>query len=204
MKMSQEIRIALDVAQRIATLYEESPARLWYPRLSLSWLGVPPGPYITNEDGIPLQISGTSSGRNDYITTGEPDPEVGLSYGETRQAFAERGLALDFDRPRAQVHYTHIRAMKVNPGHGPNWRMGCSKSLMAELVDKLCSLPFVLRIRLMLSKYHRVVHHSDHFKHAMKNAIGVAILTFPAFMPADSAGTLVCSSSVLHAIIIYF
>lgn len=201
LKMAHEMLIALHVAQHIATLYEGSSARLWYPRLSLSWLGVPPGPYITNEDGIPLHISGASTG-NDIISTGEPDPEAGMSFGETREALAEHGLALDLEgkkyrEPRVHYNKNVVNAAAVDRPRVVN--MLHPWNTVAELFERAWSHPSVLRLRLLLAKYHRAVHHSNHIRHAFKNAIGVAILTFPAFMPATSRGKCIHVHSVSFA-----
>lgn len=212
--MAETTETALDISKRIATRYEEAKVSLWCPRLSLSWLGVPPGPYITNEDGIPHQhIPGMSSYENDYIfidpkpymiVTSTPDIlagsgiirnprdlEAGLSRKNTRETSAERELALDFDRHHARLYYTPTQATTlslVSSTTAWSWKIASPWSSTAEMMNKLWSLPSVVRMRRLLSAYYRAVRHSNHLKHAMKNAIGVAILTFPAFMPADSAG----------------
>jgi hypothetical protein len=45
-----------------------------------------------------------------------------------------------------------------------------------------------LKMRLALSGMIRSVRESPHIKHALKNAAGVAALTFPAFLPRGSVG----------------
>ncbi|PCH39251.1 hypothetical protein WOLCODRAFT_167862 [Wolfiporia cocos MD-104 SS10] len=50
------------------------------------------------------------------------------------------------------------------------------------------SLPWMLRARIRLATAHRAIVHSTHLRHAMKNAVGVALLSLPAFMSPDSTG----------------
>ncbi|KAH9951443.1 hypothetical protein B0H21DRAFT_776136 [Amylocystis lapponica] len=183
LQMAQEMRLALQVARRIAMRHEESKTRLWYPRVSLQWLGVPPGPFISDDFGTILHVPDVNSSAADpgAVNAGE-----NLTYAETRQALAERGLSPDLRYPEhsAKQHAYFRTPAQVHVRKRLLWSWG----LVPDLFALLWSHRRVLWIRMWLSAALRAVQHSSHLRHAMKNAIGVALLSLPAFLPADSAG----------------
>ncbi|KAI0928180.1 hypothetical protein AcW2_004274 [Taiwanofungus camphoratus] len=177
LQMTQEMRQALQVAQRIAIRYEESRLRFWYPRISLAWLGVPPGPFISDDLRATLQLA-VHSGTGDPGNTGA---EQHLTSTETHQGLAEQGYIRDIRRFPSGLTYSSRTSARTGI------RMYVESSVPATF-KALWSHPALLRARLWLAKIHRSVQHSSHLRHAMKNAIGVAILSFPAFMPLASSG----------------
>ncbi|OCH95253.1 hypothetical protein OBBRIDRAFT_614539 [Obba rivulosa] len=179
LQMSQEMRSALQIAQRLATLHENSKPRLWLPRLSLSWLGVPPGPYIFDDHAAQVQATGLTS--NAEPSTSEL--EEGLSVAETRQGLAEKAYSAEVRRlPSGLTHWTFARSPRFETKTPFSW------GWFTTLLITLWSHPRVLRLRLKLSDVWRAIQHSRHLRHAAKNTIGVAILSFPAFMSANSEG----------------
>lgn len=200
-QMTQEMGRALHVARQVATLYEKSRTCLWHPRISLQWLGVPPGPFISDDSGD-LVFTGSSSSA---AIDGCDDPGAGvdmdehLTMLEMQQGLAERAHAFSFTLHKGKPLpagglggrynfkvYAAASASKMelrlSEARVWSWRFwgGC--------VGRVWSSERMLRLRVWLSKRYRSFHHSSHWKHGLKNAVGVAVLTFPAFMPADSAG----------------
>ncbi|PCH38741.1 hypothetical protein WOLCODRAFT_149681 [Wolfiporia cocos MD-104 SS10] len=64
--MAQEMRHALQIAERTYTQYEESHVRLWYPHVTLSWLGVPPGPFVSDDADTTIQLHITETHEVEY------------------------------------------------------------------------------------------------------------------------------------------
>ncbi len=85
--MTQEMGRALQVALQVATLYEESRTRLWHPRISLQWLGVPPGPSISDDSGDLVFASGAAI---DDGTLAGGGTDERLTMLEVQQGLAER------------------------------------------------------------------------------------------------------------------
>jgi hypothetical protein len=71
-------------------------------------------------------------------------------------------------------------------------------TLRAALLREAWSSRRSLKMRLALSGMLRSFRESPHVKHALKNAAGVAALTFPAFLPLGSVGECTCVLTVLH------
>ncbi|KDQ59407.1 hypothetical protein JAAARDRAFT_32964 [Jaapia argillacea MUCL 33604] len=166
-QMAHDTRHAIRVAQRISTLYESTRPRLWYPRLSSAWLGVAPRAYVSDDDtaGVALDI--------------EPlETSTSLSEAETQEGLAEQ---VDFKPSRGVSHVCVLRRTKSRE-IAISWRSPSS------LVYYLWSRPLFLHYRVRLSKILRSIQHSPHFRHAFKNALGVALLSIPAFMSKGSAG----------------
>ncbi|CCM06383.1 uncharacterized protein FIBRA_08642 [Fibroporia radiculosa] len=181
LQMAQEMRGALQIADRMYTQYEESTMRLWYPRISLAWLGVPPAHIISDDVDATLQL-------RPAVTTsswGGTSSEVDLTVAEAKEGLAERGFTTDVRRlPSGLTYETFDEKGKQHPAS----RKRSPWDILALLFSHLWALPRMIRTRIWLAKLNRTVVHSEHVKHAMKNAIGVAVLSFPAFMPANSAG----------------
>lgn len=190
--MAQEMGRALKVAHQVAALYEESSTRLWYPHISLQWLGVPPGPFISDDAGDLVYASG---GTIDGDLQTDAGADERLTVMEARQGLAERAytFTLVHGRPvpagglatrykiyaAASVSKMSLRLNGAKVWSWKFWR-GC--------IGLIWSSERSMRVRVSLAKLHRAFAHSSHWRHGVKNAIGVAVLTFPAFMPADSYG----------------
>ncbi|KAI0781250.1 hypothetical protein BD413DRAFT_462963 [Trametes elegans] len=189
LQMAQEMGKALQVAENVATLYEESSTRLWHPRITLQWLGVPPGPFISDDNGDLVFASGG-------MVDGEA-ADVGLDERltdqEARQGLAERAFSFTLvkGRPvpvgglsmRYRTHSLSASRTDLRPNDAKPWTW----RFWTAFVSMLWSTEHMLRFRVWLSKRHRAMQHSSHWRHGLKNAIGVAVLTFPAFLPEDTA-----------------
>ncbi|PCH39252.1 hypothetical protein WOLCODRAFT_167863 [Wolfiporia cocos MD-104 SS10] len=90
LQMAQEMRHALQIAERTYTQYEESHVRLWYPRVTLSWLGVPPGPFISDDADATIQLRVTETQGTLWVGSATPS-EVNLTSSEAREGLAEVG-----------------------------------------------------------------------------------------------------------------
>ncbi|TFK55317.1 hypothetical protein OE88DRAFT_1780799 [Heliocybe sulcata] len=169
LQMAHEMRNALQVTENLMTIYESSSLRLWYPHLSMAWLGVTPRTFILDErTGIPLDNEG-------------PEPDNNLSSAETEEGLAEQGSVTGhYEFSSAPISAT-IQSEKYS-------KKSVSARHPRSLLHYLWRTPFVLYIRLRLSKIFRAVQHSNSLRHALKNAAGVALLSLPAFLPGDSPG----------------
>lgn len=161
--MAQEVLHALNICGDVVSTYETSRLRLFYPRLSLAWLGVAPSTGIMDERGTYLddetQVIATS-----------------LTAEETLQGIVERGYTSLQCDDGSKIANPHAEAHPI------------SVAWLVSLVDSTWNYPAILRSRLSLSATLKAVQHSPHLQHAFKNAAGVAILSIPAFLPIDSAG----------------
>ncbi|KAI0646763.1 hypothetical protein C8Q79DRAFT_907394 [Trametes meyenii] len=190
LQMAQEMGSALGVAENIASLYEDSPTRLWYPHMTLQWLGVPPGSFISDDHGDALFASGGMA-EEDTMDLGADER---LTFTEAQQGLAERafsftlvkgralpagGLSVRYKTHSAATSRTDLQMSEAKPWTWKYW---------SGMISMLWSTERMLRVRVWLSKRHRALQHSSHWRHGLKNAIGVAVLTFPAFMPKGSAG----------------
>ncbi|KAI9446851.1 hypothetical protein H4582DRAFT_1908820 [Lactarius indigo] len=157
-EMAEEMHNALIVVDRVLLLHNTSRTRLWYPRLSLAWLGVAPPTIIDDVHVTP-----------DDDDPGRFEDEHNMSMAEAREGLSE--LA----RWRATISSTwYSRPSSPDPNeiyfrnviHGPR----------------------ITRFRLIFATCVRGVARSSHLKHAIKNSIGVALLSLPAFLPTGSSG----------------
>lgn len=180
--MAQEMRSALQIAERVYTQYEESHVRLWYPHISLAWLGVPPGPFISDDLDTTLQLQTVDTENS----TWSDSSEIHLTMAEAHEGLIEKGFVgvNETGRLPSGLAYSTLSDKDDQSGGRKRWRG------FPALLARFWSHPWALRARIRMAKVHRSFLHSQHLKHAMKNAIGVAILSFPAFMPVDSTGML--------------
>ncbi|KAF8061044.1 hypothetical protein FPV67DRAFT_1453065 [Lyophyllum atratum] len=154
LKMAQTMRNALNEAQNILVLYTTSNVRLWYPRFSLAWLGVPPSMMFIEERGL--------------VMDEEIQDVAATSPQEALQGIAEQ------ESPAASATLPKKRATTMEnylPSYASIWNN-----------------PRTLAARLLLSRFLKSVEHSPHLRHAFKNAVGIAILSIPAFLPVTSLG----------------
>lgn len=163
--MAHEMHQSLQISHNIAYLHETSNHRLWYPHFSLAWFGVAPRTFILDE-------------RDGVFAADIPDINTSLSAGETKQGLDEQ--AADVPDNHASLSTPIIQRIP--------W-IGKKSSYSFHLViPRLWRFRAVLRLRLGLSKVIRAIQHSSHLRHALKNAVGVALLSFPAFLPIGSSG----------------
>ena len=178
LQMAQEVRLALQVAQRFAIQYDGSSARMWFPRVSLSWLGVPPGAFVYDDPNAVFSVYSTASDDTLSVTDHGASPEWKQGIREVHSVHVRRAAL------KAARLSVSTKDERESGTLGTNWWRK-----LVEAIDDAWSSRRALRFRLRLWKFLKAVSHSSHLRHALKNASGVALLTFPAFMPANSAGT---------------
>jgi hypothetical protein len=161
--MANDMHRALLVAEKILFLHNTSRTRLWYPCLSWAWLGIAP-PTIIGDD-------------RDRVMSDDNDPqhfedEHMLSMAEAREGLSEmvRWRESNLSAP-----------IILRPGS----RFSGRESLRLQ---NIIYGPRITRVRLLFAKCVRAVAHSSHLQHAIKNSIGVMLLSLPAFLPAGSPG----------------
>lgn len=169
------MRTSLRVTQQLVEQYEARRPRLWYPRISLAWLGVVPGPYISDDPSAALTAVPVSTGA---ISEGESN----LSMSEQRQGLAEHAVRVAVGKARALSGTDIDGNSRVSKNMRGWW------SVFTLWMDWLWSNDHMLQARITMGRVHRSIKHSSHLRHAAKNAIGVALLTFPVFLAEDSAG----------------
>ncbi|KAI0262972.1 hypothetical protein BC834DRAFT_1027888 [Gloeopeniophorella convolvens] len=163
-EMADEVRNALLVADKILAQYDTSRTRLWYPRLSWAWLGAAP-PTIVDDDGtLP-----------DYNDPERFEDEHRMSMAEAREGLSERARRREADS---------ITLASLMPAAKP----APAARRLLRVRDSVLPGPRVIRARLLLATLVRAIAHSSHLQHAIKNAIGVALLSLPAFLPTGSPG----------------
>lgn len=164
--MAHEIRYAIIAAEDIVVVYETSPLRLWYPHLSMAWLGVPPSTIVLDE-------------RGSFLDEETPETSATSTTEETLEGITER--VHEFDHSDRKMDPKVPLKLAGRPFTLP-W--------LSSLVRYLWDHPYALRARLSLSGFIRSFQHSPHIRHAIKNAAGVTLLSIPAFLPDGSPGTL--------------
>ncbi|KAG2147365.1 hypothetical protein BD769DRAFT_1415945 [Suillus cothurnatus] len=170
LQMAYDTSHILQVAQNIAAHHEASRLRFWLPRLTWQWLGVAPRTFIMEEYGAPIAQDASEA-------------ETTLSAEEIRQgiAFVDRHDEITTQ----EVFYSHvIRRIPT----GPQLSLKSLPRCLSSTPQRLWNHPVILQLRLGASRAIRNTQHSSHLQHATKNAIGVAMLSFPAFLPSNSAG----------------
>jgi len=163
--MANEMHWALLVADKILDLHNTSRTRLWYPRLSRAWLGIAP-PSIIGDD-------------RDRVMADDNDPdrfedENRLSVAEARQGLSElvRWRENNLSAP-------------ILPCRGPKYT---GKEFL-QLRNIIYGLR-ITRLRILFASSVRAVRHSGHLQHAIKNSIGVMLLSLPSFLPKGSPGRI--------------
>ena len=158
--MGTEVQKALQVCTRMITLYESSTFRVWHPRISIAWLGLPPRSLMFDEqDAIPVK---------------DRPHESNLTAEEAREGVEEYKSSVPDEDAKSEGGSTLKKVARVNP---------------VAVIRHIWRSARVVEIRLLLSGWERAVHHSPHLQHAFKNAAGVALLSLPVFFPPESPGT---------------
>ncbi len=162
-QMANEMRRALRVADRVVDLHNNSHTRVWYPRLSWAWLGL-----------APLTVIGDD---REHVKSDDHDPvrfedEHRLSVTEARQGLSElaRWREANLSRP-------------LPTSLGSKFASRESLRLRGIIYG-----PRMTRFRLLFAACIRAIRHSSHLQHAVKNSIGVMLLSLPAFLSRGSPG----------------
>jgi len=159
-QMGTEVQKALQVCTCMITLYESSSYRVWHPRISMAWLGLPPRSLMFDEqEAIPVE---------------HRPHETNLTVEEAREGVEEYNRPIPDEDTKSEGGSTLKKVSRANPG---------------VVIQRIWRSARVVRIRLRLSGWERAIHHSPHLQHAFKNAAGVALLSLPAFLPPGSSGT---------------
>lgn len=160
---------SLQVCTRMIALYESSSYRMWHPRISMAWLGLPPRSLMFDEqEAIPIE---------------HRSHETSLTVEEAREGAEECNHPIVDEDAKSEGGSTLKKVSRANPG---------------AVVRRIWRSERVVRIRLRLSGWERAIHHSPHLQHAFKNAAGVALLSLPAFLPPGSSGTSISSFSFIR------
>lgn len=160
LQMANSMRHTIHIVEDVVSFYETSPIRLYYPRFTAAWLGVAPASII-HEDGEQV--------------TDQADTPVYMNMSETLENLTIQNIDEDDeDLPR--------KKRIVASGHPLSYRWWSS------LLRSAWNQRATMRYRLIFSEVLRSLLHSSHVKHALKNALGVALLSIPAFLANGSPG----------------
>lgn len=180
--MAHETRIALQVAQRFANSYETSRPRLWHPRFSLAWLGVSPGPFVSDDPNANTAMWSTAG------DDGASAADTNYTAPEWKQGLRENAYRVDVRRTAMRA--ARMQVSREKEAHAQEERRGERwwEWSLASWLDQVWSNTRAMRFRMQVWRFLKATRHSSHLRHALKNACGVVLLTFPAFLPADSEG----------------
>lgn len=161
--MANEVRRALLVADEVLDLHNTSQTRVWSPRLSWAWLGMAP-PTVIGDD-------------RDRVMTDDHDPdrfedEHRLSVSEAREGLSE---------------LVGWREANLSKPILPSSKFTSRESLKLR---GIIYGPRITRLRFLFATCIRSIRHSSHLQHAVKNSIGVMLLSLPAFMSTGSPGRI--------------
>ena len=162
-QMATEMHRALLIAEKILHLHNISSTRLWFPRLSWAWLGIAP-PTIIGDD-------------RDRVMSDDNDPQLFENENRLSMAEAREGLS-------------ELARWRDSGLSGPVFPYSSARFTSRESLRfrNIIYGPRITRLRLLFAKCVRAVTHSSHLQHAVKNSIGVMLLSLPAFMPRGSPG----------------
>jgi hypothetical protein len=158
-EMANEMRRALLVANKILDLHNTSQTRVWYPRLSWAWLGIAP-PTVIGDDRDRVMFDDHHPERF--------EDEHRLSVTEAREGLSEL------------VGWREANLSKPS----------LSKFTSRESLQLRSIIygPRITRLRFLFAACIRSIRHSSHLQHAVKNSIGVMLLSLPAFLSTGSQG----------------
>jgi hypothetical protein len=160
--MANEMRRALRVADRILDLHNTSQTRVWYPRLSWAWLGIASSTVIGDD--------------REHVMSDDHDPvrfedDHRLSVSEAREGLSEL------------VRWREANLSKTSTSLASKFTSRESLQLRSIVYG-----PRMTRLRFLFAACIRAIRHSSHLQHAVKNSIGVMLLSLPAFMSRGSPG----------------
>jgi hypothetical protein len=162
-QMATEMHRALLIAENILHLHNTSGTRLWFPHLSWAWLGMAP-PTIIGDD-------------RDRVMSDDNDPQLFENENRLSMAEAREGLS----------ELARWRDSSLSAPTFPYSSAGFPSRESLRLHNIMYG-PRITRLRLLFARCVRAVMHSSHLQHAVKNSIGVMLLSLPAFLPRGSPG----------------
>ncbi|KAI9510386.1 hypothetical protein F5148DRAFT_1179931 [Russula earlei] len=162
MEMANEMHSALLVVDKVIDLHNTSRTRLWFPHISRAWLGIAP-PTIIHDD-------------RDRVMADDNDPERFEDEHKLSMAEAREGLS-ELVRWRESN-----QSAPISP-HDYTFTSKQSLRLRSMIYG-----PRITRLRFLLAGCVRAVRHSSHLQHAVKNSMGVMLLSLPSFLPTGSTG----------------
>ncbi|KAI0340717.1 hypothetical protein BDW22DRAFT_1333959 [Trametopsis cervina] len=177
LQMAHEIRVAVQIAERFAKQYDTSPSRLWFPRVSLAWLGVAPGPFISDDPNA-MAASNFDDDRGDIDTT--------YAESEFKQGLQEHVYRVDVRRTAAKAAILRFSTGQTSSKEGDKGRVSLKR--LVEICSQIWTSRRALKLRIRLWRFLQAMRNSSHLRHASKAAVGVALLSLPAFLPAESKG----------------
>lgn len=135
-----------------------------FVQFSWSWLGRPAKAVLLED-------------QQDISTMSTQEPVTFLSPEEAREGLAERKSTL----PRSAQGRVRMYDLQAKPAH-------FSVQNIPQMLRYLWSNRVMMNVRVTLSNLFRSIGHSRHLRHGLKNAAGVAALSFPAFLSSNSTG----------------
>ncbi|KAF9264928.1 hypothetical protein L218DRAFT_1076360 [Marasmius fiardii PR-910] len=160
LQMAHECMHALKLARKISDHHAQSRPKLWYPHFTSAWLGAAPNAILLEERGPPPEDN--------------HNQKLYLSIEEAKEGMLERDDLHD-EKGR---HFFILPALK-----GRKLSLTWFRSLFAYLWRH----PKTMALRLKLSRTVDILGHSNHLKYAFKSAVGVSLLSLPAFLPSNSS-----------------
>lgn len=199
--MSDDMLCALQISHAVACLYENSSHQLWLPHLSWSWLGAAPRTFISEEKSTlaveeMMDMDAMHSPESQEILIVHapmPAMDTGELSEKSRQGMVKRYGTTNASDEDLAMSVPLVQKAMINVDCTPVYRFTWRHFYLA--LPWAWGTPFALRIRLRISKALKSIKHSSHLRHALKNTVGVALLSIPAFLPPDSKGRWLSYSS---------
>lgn len=116
-----------------------------------------------------------------FLDVDTPEESLLLSEREVLQAIAEHTDKENESDDEDHIKYLNYKRRKIRG------RL-CSNQWFRSLLYSSWNHPKTLRARLRLSRFTKSLERSPHLRHAFKNAIGVALLSLPAYLERDAPG----------------
>lgn len=191
-QISDDMLRALKISHTVACLHEDSRRQLWLPHLSWAWLGSAPKIFILEEKNT-ITV-GEMMDMNSRLSTETQENLITRRLSATsRRGAVERYGTTNVEDKDLTVFSHLVEKGMTDTNQKPVSRFTWSQLYLA--FPWAWGTPFVLRIRLLMSKALKSIKHSSHLRHALKNAVGVAALSVPAFLPVGSKGMSLSYSS---------
>ncbi|KAG5645848.1 hypothetical protein DXG03_005190 [Asterophora parasitica] len=117
-----------------------------------------------------------------------------LGVAPSTMLLEERGIAMDQELQDLSNDLTQEAQQGLAEQSIPSTSPKKSKKAPSILVvwqfvrRHIWNSPRTLSVRLLISQFLKSVEHSPHLRHALKNTVGITILSIPAFLPITSAG----------------
>jgi hypothetical protein len=114
-----------------------------------------------------------------FLDADTPEETGVLSEPEALQGIAEQ-TAFDNSSETYSAPFTIKHTSVIGTPLSALW--------LKSLVSSTWNRPKTLRIRLLLSRLFKDLRRSPHFHHALKNGLGVALLSLPTFLHTEGTG----------------